>query len=189
MWRITYQTALFTVLLGGLLPASHGAFPSEKLTQSAVRESLSQMGEYRFIFRMFFKLYDAALYSSAPDIQDADTLLNGQHTVHLEFDYLRKIDRSIILKSSGKIIPKNMSDAEYALINDRVDQINDAYRTVKKGDRSALTFIPGRGTTLWINEEAVLTVPGDDFARLYFRIWLGDAPISKTMRDTLLGVN
>ena len=135
---------------------------------------------------MFFKLYDVALFSDSSADIDADSLLDGSNRVYLEFDYLRKIDKSMILKSSKSIIPKNMSDAEFASINDRVRMINEAYRTVGKGDRSALSFIPGQGTTLWINEEAVLTVPGEDFARLYFRIWLGPAPISEKMRDALL---
>lgn len=158
------------------------------LRQVDVRESLSQMGEYRFVYRVFFKLYDAALYSTAPAVQDPAKLLSGEYGVHLEFDYLREITKFIVLKSSEKILPKNMTEEEFESIRERVDRINSAYRTVQKGDSSALTYLPDYGTTLWINNESILTIPGADFARLYFRIWLGEYPISDNMRDSLLGI-
>lgn len=186
MYSLTRQIVLIGLALSFFARAGIGSPESQSLRQTELRDSLTQMGEYRFVYRMFFKLYDVALFSDSSADIDADSLLDGSNRVYLEFDYLRKIDKSTILKSSKSIIPKNMSDAEFASINDRVRMINEAYRTVGKGDRSALSFIPGQGTTLWINEEAVLTVPGEDFARLYFRIWLGPAPISEKMRDALL---
>jgi hypothetical protein len=79
-----------------------------------------------------------------------------------------------------------MSPVELVSIQERVAQINAVYRTVGKGDRSALSYMPGKGTVLWINGESMITIEGEDFARLYFRIWLGEQPISKLMRDALL---
>ena len=155
----------------------------------AVRSSLSQAGSYRFVYRMFFKLYDARFYTDATQGAINDKLLNGKNTLLLEFDYLRKIKKSIILKSSKKILAKNMTPTELASIQQRVDRINVAYRTVNQGDRSALLYVPGKGTTLWINEKPVITLEGEDFVRLYFRIWLGEYPISKPMRDALLQHN
>ena len=186
MWQLTRKFLFLALVLGCFARVGMAVPESDLLSQTELRESLSSMGEYRFVYRMFFKLYDVALFSDAPELTDADSLLNGRNRVHLEFDYLRKIDKSIILKFSKSIIPKNISEAEYESIILRVATINDAYRTVGKGDRSALSFVPGQGTTLWINEEPVITIPGADFARLYFRIWLGQAPISEAMRNSLL---
>ena len=159
---------------------------SESMTLEDVKASLKTAGEHRFVYRMFFKLYDARLRTDAEQTQDVDQLLNGKNTLLLEFDYLRKIKKSIILESSGKILANNMTPAELDLIQGRVDQINAAYRTVDRGDRSALSYVPGKGTTLWINEMPIITIEGEDFARLYFRIWLGENPISKPMREALV---
>ena len=82
-----------------------------------------------------------------------------------------------------------MSPDELDLIQKRLDRINAAYRTVNKGDRSSLSYTPGKGTTLSINQEPIVTIEGEDFARLYFRIWLGEQPISQPMRDALLSRN
>jgi hypothetical protein len=85
------------------------------------------------------------------------------------------------------MLEKNLSNEERATIADRVAKINQAYTSVQEGDHSSLTFIPGTGTTLRINEELQVTIPGDDFARLYFQIWLGPKSISDSLRDALLG--
>lgn len=155
-------------------------------TLKEIKARLGQAGSYRFVYRMFFKLYDASFYTDAAEITDIDSLFNGENTVLLEFDYLRQIKKSIILESSEKILANNMTPVELASIQERVDQINAKYKTVTEGDRSALSYVPGEGTTLWINGEQEITIEGNDFARLYFRIWLGERPISKQMRDELL---
>jgi len=114
-------------------------------------------------------------------------LMSGSVPLRLEFVYSREIDRSIILQSAGRMLEKNLSAVERAQIADRVDRLNAAYVTVREGDRSSLTFLPGTGTILSINGETVETIPGDDFAPLYFRIWLGEQPISKSLKAELLG--
>ena len=181
------QISIFLVItLISFLSNSHSYATENSMTLNEVRSSLKTAGSYRFVYRMFFKLYDARLLTNASQAQDLALLLNGANSLLLEFDYLRKIDKSIILESSEKILSKNMSPAELDLIQGRVDLINEAYRTVNKGDRSALSYIPGKGTTLWINEKPIVTIEGEDFARLYFRIWLGENPISRQMREALV---
>ena len=159
-------------------------FPGQIIEELA-DSTFSKLGEYRYVYRMFFKLYDAALFVS-PDAEPP-TILNAETGFRLQFRYLRKIDESIILKSSAKILERNLSEIELAQIADRVDRINEAYRSVGSGDRSSLTYIPGRGTTLRINGDYVTTIEGQDFARLYFKIWLGEQSLSPSLTKSLLG--
>lgn len=176
---------LIGILLFGLLStadAREAQFPD---SISAQDYDMQKRGEYRYVYKYFFKLYDAALFSPPESI--TEDVLTGQHPFHLEFNYLRKIDKAIILESSAKMLSKNLSSNELSSITDRVARINDAYRTVQKGDSSSLTFIPGQGTTLKINGKEVTTIEGDDFARLYFQIWLGEQPISEELKLYLLG--
>ncbi|MDD1633559.1 MAG: chalcone isomerase family protein, partial [Methylococcaceae bacterium] len=64
---------------------------------------------------------------------------------------------------------------------------NRLYRDVKEGDRYALDYAPGKGTTLSLNGSPLGTIEGADFAAAYYAIWLGAKPISDTMRDELTG--
>jgi len=144
-----------------------------------------KLGEYRYVYRFFFDLYDAALFVEPG--AGATEVLEAARAFHLEFRYLREIDKSIILKSAERMLEKNLSAGERAQIAERVDQLNEAYTTVRDGDRSSLTFEPEEGTTLRINGEVVKTIPGRDFATLYFRIWLGPQAISQSLKSHLLG--
>lgn len=176
-------------LAAGALPASAGqpepAFP-DSIQSVAADSALVKLGEYRYVYRFFFKLYDVALYLS-PGSTPGD-VLKANTSYRLQFRYLREIDKSIILESADKMLRKNLSPAELEQIAERVNRINEAYRTVKDGDRSSLTYLPGIGTTLRINNESVVTIEGEDFARLYFKIWLGEQPISTELRQSVLGL-
>jgi hypothetical protein len=171
------------------LPASarepEPAFP-DSIELDTPENRLIKLGEYRFVYRMFFKLYDVALYA-APGATAKDVLAAQTH-FRLQFRYLREIKKSIILESADKMLRKNLSPAELRQISERVDRINEAYRTVKDGDRSSLTYQPDVGTTLAINGKPQITIEGEDFAHLYVKIWLGEQPISQTLRQSVLGL-
>jgi len=153
---------------------------------SVLEQEFEKLGEYRYVYRLFFKLYEAALFTSPGS--SAEDILNADTAFHLQFRYLRTIDKSIILKSADRMLEKNLSYEERLAIKERVQTINEAYTTVNEGDISSLTYIPGVGTTLMINNESIVTIEGKDFASLYFRIWLGDKAISYNLRDHLLGL-
>jgi hypothetical protein len=183
----TFLTTTCITLCGCLSAQARAPEPSfpQKVELTSAEERLIKLGEYRYVYRMFFKLYDAALYAS-PNAKTAD-VLNAQTNYRLQFRYLREIDKSIILESSGKMLEKNLLPDELNLIAERVKRLNSAYQTVKEGDRSSLTYRTGVGTTLRINGESAMTIEGADFARLYFKIWLGEQPISGSLRKALLG--
>jgi hypothetical protein len=175
--------AIVLLLLLATGPASaQDLFPERT---EALGENFVKLGEYRYVYRIFFDLYEVALFA-APGA-GAEDVLEAKSGFHLQFRYLRKIDKKIILKSADRMLEKNLSETERASIADRVDRINRAYTTVKEGDVSSLTYRPGVGTTLMINGEPVVTIEGKDFARLYFEIWLGEQAISQSMKRKLLG--
>ncbi len=164
------------------------AFPEriELSASDSADSALIKLGEYRYVYRLFFKLYDVALYLTPGT--SFENVLGASTSYRLQFRYLREIDKSIILESSDKMLRKNLSSQEYEQIAERVERINRAYRTVRDGDRSSLTYQPGTGTTLRINGEPIVMIKGEDFARLYFKIWLGEEPISSTLRESVLGL-
>lgn len=150
-------------------------------------QSFEKLGEYRYVYRIFFDLYEAALFTEPGS--EAEDVLSANTSFHLQFRYLRTIDKEIILKSADKMLERNLSGEERAAIAQRVKTINKAYTSVAEGDTSSLTYKPGTGTTLTINGKPVVTIEGRDFARLYFRIWLGEQSISKSLTENLLGLH
>ena len=177
------KRAIPLLLFLAVCPASgEDLFPERT---EALGENFVKLGEYRYVYRFFFNLYEIALFA-APGA-GAEDVLEAESRFHLQFRYLRKIDKAIILKSADRMLEKNLSQAERASIADRVEQINRGYTTVTEGDLSSLTYRPGAGTTLMINGEPIVTIEGKDFARLYFKIWLGEQAITQSMKTRLLG--
>lgn len=185
MTRPFIALLLTAVCLGAVVVPAGGAeveFPDQI---SIDDRELKQLGADRYVYRFFFPLYAAALYVEPS--AEARNVLDADVAFHLVFRYLRNIEKSVILQAADKMLDRNLSSKEQDQIAGRVRNLNTAYTGVEEGDTSSLTYDPGKGTTLRINGKPRTTIPGQDFARLYFRIWLGTEPLSKSLRDHLLG--
>ncbi|MFP4261605.1 MAG: chalcone isomerase family protein [Opitutales bacterium] len=185
MRRHTFIVLLVVVALGATALSAQASEPDFPAQVTVEESEFDQLGTYRYVYRFFFPLYEAALYRSPG--ANAEEVLTAEAPFHLTFRYLRDIEKPIILKAATKMLEKNLSPEEQDEIAARVDDLNAAYTGVKEGDTSSLTYAPESGTTLRINGKSRATIPGQDFAQLYFRIWLGPEPLSKSLRDHLLG--
>ncbi len=135
---------------------------------------------------MFVRVYAGALY--LPESTPAEQALNPIAKC-LVFEYYHPISSEDLAKSTRVKILDNVDAAEAERLNSRIERLAALYRDVQPGDRYALTYVPGEGTRLALNDKFLGTIPGDDFARAVFSIWLGTNPIDETFRDQLLGVS
>jgi hypothetical protein len=58
---------------------------------------------------------------------------------------------------------------------------------IKEGDVFELWYIPGVGVKSFKNGQLKSTVPGVDFKKALFGIWLSDTPVDDGLKDSLLG--
>ena len=148
--------------------------------------NLTKLGHYRYTHNFFLKIYDVTLYSIEPCSREK--LLSGDVPFELEFTYLREIQRNDIIKVSNRMLEKNLSAQEILALSDQIESLHSAYRPVRKGDTSILRYSPSNGTTLIINGIEIIQLPSKLTCQ-YFRIWLGDNPISLQMREAIIGFN
>lgn len=136
------------------------------------------------LLRWFFLTgYAAGLYLSpgaGPDAALADA------PKRLEIHYFHAIDGEDFGPAAWQVLARSLDEPELARVRERAERMAAAYQDVKPGDRYSLTYLPGVGTRLALNGEPKVTVPGADFARAYFGIWLGPHPIDESLRDQLL---
>ena len=130
-----------------------------------------------------FDLYTAALY--APQTAGPGDIL-ADMPKSLVLHYSRKIRADQIIKAGDHNIRKNPENNMNTL-GSRLENLNAAYTTVTKGDRYELLYEPGKGTTLLFNGTPQVVVPGSDFQKAYFGIWLSRYPLNAKLRDKLLG--
>jgi len=147
-------------------------------------QTLPLRGTGRLVWMRVVSVYDAALYLPA-DVPGREVLKDVPK--RLELRYHISIKGEKFGESAVPFLEKNVAAEELARLKPRLEQLNRLYRDVKEGDRYALTYAPGKGTTLSLNGNPLGTIEGPDFAAAYFSIWLGAKPISDTMRDELMG--
>ena len=71
-------------------------------------------------------------------------------------------------------------------------QINTLIETFKKeeikeGDVFELWYIPGTGVKSYKNGQLKNTIPGLDFKKAFFGIWLSDTPVDEDLKKAMLG--
>lgn len=154
----------------------------ETLTEDGARFDL--IGSTTFRWMSVIKVYDARLHLGAGE---SPKKVFADIPVRLQLTYHRGFTAAEIVQGGDALLARNVKAETLVTLRDRLELINRAYRDVREGDSYTLTYVPGKGTTLRLNGSPLVTIPGHDFAAAYFRIWLGDDPISASMRDALLG--
>jgi hypothetical protein len=135
-------------------------------------------------YMVFIKAYVAAFY--LPErIRSEDAL--GDVPKHLEIEYFHDITAQDFAKATTSSISRNLSLMTFQRLKPKIDEFNALYRDVKAGDRYALTYVPGKGTTLLWNGQPLGTVAGEDFAAGLFGIWIGANPLDTDLKRLLLG--
>jgi len=180
------RTVLFVLLswfvFSSTLHAAKLPRTPASLTEDGVR--FERVGEKTFRWMAVIKVYDAALHL-APG--ESTQRIFADMPTRLQLSYHRGFKATEIIQGGDTLLARNVDAAALEALRPRLQTLNAVYRDVKPGDSYTLTYVPGRGTTLRLNGEPLITIPGHDFAAAYFRIWLGDDPISPSLRDTLLG--
>lgn len=135
-------------------------------------------------YRVIFRGYVAGLY--LPDGIAGDRALEDVAR-RLELSYFWSIRGADFAKVADEFLQDTLPEKTFSKLRDRVDRLHRAYRDVEPDDRYALTYTPGAGTTLQLNDRELVSIPGADFAEAYFGIWLGSRCLDEPLRDALLG--
>ena len=158
-----------------------GSFFKDSLSIEGKKLELTGTGLLRY---WGFKAYLGALYLEAGCPPD-EVLLDRAKRIELE--YLRAIEGKDFGPATNKSLAKNLDAKTLNQLQPRIDYHNSLYEDVKPGDRYSLTYIPGRGTELALNDKPKGVIEGADFAAAIFSIWLGQKPMNESFKEQILG--
>ena len=147
--------------------------------------SLRLQGVGLLRYRTIFKGYAAALYLGE-GVEPSRAL--GLVPRRLEIEYFWSIPAKAFARITIEGIEKSSSPEQAAALRDEIAAFNRLYRDVEPGDRYSLTYLPGSGTELALNGEALGSVAGDVFSAALFAIWLGPRALDADLRTALLAV-
>jgi hypothetical protein len=156
-------------------------FAKRHETATGTPLDLRCVGVMRWMY--VIKAYVAALYLGEGVQPDA---VLEDVPKRLEINYFYVIAAPDFVKATDVTIAANTDVATLARLRPEIDALNALYRDVKPGDRYALTYMPGRGTELALNQQALGVIRGREFARAIFAIWLGPKPLDAALKSQLL---
>ncbi len=161
--------------------ATKGGFPEfQPIGKQQAR--LSGQGTLKVAW---IKVYDIGLYLA--DLSHRTSVLENVPK-RLDVSYRAKASAEKLVRAGYDVLKKNWSAEELQAVKPRLKQIDSWYRDARPGDTSSLIYEPEVGTWLVQNGVRQGPVPGEDFARIYFSIWLGAKPARTTLRDQLLSL-
>jgi len=140
--------------------------------------------------RAFFKVYVAGLYLTAKKTNTDEVLaLPGAKRITM------RMMRDLSAKQPTDALDEGFHDntplAEQEPLRGRLAELTaimNALQSAKEGDVIALDWVPGSGTRIVLNGKPRGTaIAGEDFYRALLRIWLGDNPVSGSLKKALLG--
>jgi len=136
--------------------------------------------------KFFFDIYIAELYMEHPSNVAKDVIeTSGRKRMIMHFLY-DEVGKDKLVEGWNEGFADNTKTDERIKLQDRINQFNDMFVDVKKNDIIVLDFIPGKGTVVTIAKQEKGVVPGKDFNDALLRIWLGDEPVNKGLKEELL---
>lgn len=135
-------------------------------------------------YRVMFTVYAAAFY--VPEGTSRAAALDDDVPRRLDIHYFYEITPEQIIEAANQILDRQLEAREREAIDERLRRFQGWFTGVNDGDRYSMIYRPNEGTELLFNGDSVGTVPGADFARAYFGIWLDDEALSSRLRRDLL---
>jgi hypothetical protein len=142
-------------------------------------------------YRAIFKVYDMALYLPRK-VQSEKEALALSGPVRLSFVALRDLPGTDLGVTFIRGLSNNATPDQirrHTPSSNRLVEIFSGRNKLLAGDTFAMEFVPGKGTTFYIQGEAQGAPVGDDeYFGMILRIWLGNSPADHQLKTALLSL-
>lgn len=140
-------------------------------------------------YRAVFKVYDMALYLPRK-VRTAEEILATTGPMRLDFVAQRDIPGTDLGLSFIKGLSSNATPDQirrHTPSSNRLIEIFSGRTKLASGDTFAMEFVPGKGTTFYIQGQAQGAPVGDaEYFGMVLRIWLGASPVDNQLKEALL---
>lgn len=137
--------------------------------------------------KFFMDIYIGALYLES-QTTEAKAILQGTGAASVMMHFLySEVSKDKITDGWTDGLEKNTSHTKMQALKESLTTFNKLFRTVRKGDVIRIDYLPDNGTQVRINGEWRGTVEGNDFFRSLLSVWLGEKPVTKSLRESMLG--
>lgn len=136
------------------------------------------------------KVYTGALFLTSKN-SDARRIIKADEPMMIRMHSIRSgVPASKVVASWNKSFAVITGD-NTAPYQTQINKFNSAFNTDSvKDDKYDITYLPGKGVIVYANGKQKVVIPGMDFKRIVFSIWLGDDPVDgnlKKLKKAMLG--
>lgn len=130
-------------------------------------------------------VYVAGLYVVRRSRDGAAIAAANEHK-RLVLRFVRDVSRDDLTGAFNDGFRRNAGGSLGAL-QARINRLNGWMGSVVSGNELTFTYLPGTGLRVHTGSTARGVIEGEDFARVFFSIWLGPNPPNTGLRRGLLG--
>jgi len=181
----TASIALAAVLVGA--PASAGRLAGvtlpDQVTAAGHTLVLNGLGLRE---KLMFDVYVAGLYLEAKT-SDPAVILKPDRAKQLVMHFSRTVGKERLTEGFTEGFDYNAGDMRQA-VAPGLSALNAAMVDMKKDEVLTFTYQPGTGVAVTVNGNELAVIPGEDFQRALFSVWLGPHPPTPSLREGLLGL-
>jgi len=130
-------------------------------------------------------VYVAGLYLEQRS-SDGKKIAGAESLKLVKMTFLRDVSREDMAEQMGTYF-RHAAGKDYDKLKPRFERLSSWLPTLREGDTFTVTYRPGDGLEVRHGGKKLGTIPGADFARAIFSIWLGDKPPNQGLKIGLLG--
>ena len=139
----------------------------------------------RVIF--FMKVYEGSLYLETKS-NDAEQIISNNAPMALRIDVLSEMVTADAMKKALSEGLEKSTNNNTGPISNEIEQLSLAFNSsVASGDYYEFIYIPEIGTHVLKNDALVEIIPGLEFKKAFFGIFLSKSPIQSNLKKSLLG--
>lgn len=135
--------------------------------------------------KYFMDLYVAGLYIKTKT-KDAGKIINGDEPMAIT---IKLVSTRVTREKFTESVIEGFKNASHGKASkDEISKFTGAFTSpFKNGDRIDLKYTPGKGVAIEKNGTQLKVIPGLEFKKALFSIWLGKIPADETLKDGMLG--
>ncbi len=137
--------------------------------------------------KFFIKAYIGGLYLQQKS-NNAQAIMNADQPMAVRLVIISKLITSDKMESAVREGFENATNGNIAPIKDKIETFINVFKDpLKINDTFEFVYVPGKGLEIFKNGAAKKTIPGVDFKKAMFGIWLSDKPAQESLKAEMLG--
>ena len=137
--------------------------------------------------RFFMKVYNTSLYLISAN-SNAEEILNSNEAMAIRLDVTSSMVTTAAMKDALNSGLVKSTGNNIGPITEEINQLIATFNSdVTDSDFFEFIYMPDSGTNVLKNSEYIDTIPGIEFKKAFFGIWLSNDPIQKNLKQAMLG--